>query len=115
MKNRQKSFPVGYIMIALAALIWGSIGVLVRILPISALALVEYRVLIALPFFLIPLLRQKGIRSLGGAQDFKLLIASGVIQALSWVAFFTAFKLTGIGNAVVLLYIAPIIVALLAP
>jgi drug/metabolite transporter (DMT)-like permease len=44
-----------------------------------------------------------------------LLVGSGVVQAVSWTGFFTAFKLTGVANAVLLLYTAPIFVALLAP
>ena len=104
----------GYVMIASAALIWGSIGVIVRVLPLSALTIVEYRVMIALPFFLIPWLRYGKTHGLRGP-NFKLLIVSGVIQAVAWAAFFTAFKMTGIANAVVLLYTAPIFVALWAP
>ncbi len=105
----------GYVMIALAALIWGSIGVIVRFLSLSALVLVEYRVLIALPFFLILWLRQGGTQDLRYTPPFKLLIASGLIQAAAWVAFFTAIKLTTVANAVVLLYTSPIFVAILAP
>jgi drug/metabolite transporter (DMT)-like permease len=44
-----------------------------------------------------------------------LLVASGAAQAVSWSGFFIAFKLVGVANAVLLLYTAPIIVAILAP
>jgi len=106
---------LGYGQIASAALIWGSIGVIVRLLPYSAVTIVTYRVWFSLPLFFLLLLKSEGIQGFRHASHSRLLTASGVGQAAAWVAFFSAFKLTGIANAVLLLYTAPIFVALLSP
>jgi len=87
----------------------------VRTLPFSAITIVTYRVWLALPLFLVLYLKRRSARGTYNPSTLKLLVASGVVQAISWTGFFTAFKLTGIANAVLLLYTAPIIVALLAP
>lgn len=115
LKEAQRSTRNGYFRIALASLIWGSIGIVVRAVPFSALTVVAYRVILVLPLFLIVLLRHGGFRGLRGTPDLRLLVASGALQTVAWTALFTAFKLTGVANGVVLLFTAPIIVALLAP
>ncbi|MBI2184000.1 MAG: DMT family transporter [Thaumarchaeota archaeon] len=114
-KDDEKHPRTGYAWIASAALIWGSIGIIVRIIPLSPLATVAYRVWFSLPLLLIPWLRHRRILDLRDGAHSKLLFGSGVLQAVAWTAFFTAFKYTTVANAVLLLYTAPIIVAILAP
>ncbi len=104
---------LGYILVISAMLIWGSIGLLVRMIPYSAEIIVFYRVLFAFIFLLIIRINQKKRINIKG-QNKVILVISGVALALNWILFFQAVKSTTIASATLSYYTSPIIVVILS-
>jgi drug/metabolite transporter (DMT)-like permease len=101
--------------VAVAAAIWGSNGVIVNWVPLNAYAIAFFRVLFAsLTLLPIVLLTQRR-ETVEAARAWRSLLALGVLLALGWGFLFQSMKLIAIANAVLLNYMAPIFVALLAP
>ena len=109
------STKIGIIELVICALIWSSLGVIVRSLPYSSLQLVEFRVLIALPIMLVFWYSKSGLEDIKKKEHRTLLIILGIAITVAWSSYFTAFQLTTIANTVVLLYTGPIFVAIFAP
>jgi drug/metabolite transporter (DMT)-like permease len=113
----KKLFPrfSGYLYVATAAIIWGSNGVIVNLVPFDAFAIAFFRVLFGcltlLPLILI--IRRTEMRQ--AIKSWKIMLSAGFLLALGWVLLFYSMKLIAIANAVLLNYTAPIFVALLAP
>ncbi len=115
MPKRSRSEIWGYLCVALAAIIWGSNGVIVNRIPCSAYTIAFFRVLFAsLALLPLVLLTQRS-EALRAARSWKTMLSLGLLLALGWGFVFHAMKLMAIGNAVLLNYTAPIFVALLAP
>jgi drug/metabolite transporter (DMT)-like permease len=105
----------GYFYVAVAAIIWGSNGVIVNLVPYDAHTIAFFRVLFA-SFTLLPvvlLTRKREVIS--AARHWKIMLSLGCLLALGWALVFNSMKLIAIANAVLLNYTAPIFVALLAP
>jgi len=104
----------GCLEVAVAAVIWGSNGVYVNLIPLSSYALAFFRVLFAAVALSV------GIVLFGRRELFKSeyplrgLFFLGVLLCLGWGLLFEAMKLLPIAEAVLLNYTAPIFVALLA-
>jgi len=105
----------GYFYVAAAAIIWGSNGVIVNLVPYDAHTIAFLRVLFA-SFTLLPvvLLTRKS-EVISAARHWKIMLSLGCLLALGWALVFHSMKLIPIANAVLLNYTAPIFVALLAP
>ena len=115
MLKRLDSKFSGYFYVAAAAIIWGSNGVIVNLVPYDAYTVAFFRVLFA-SFTLLPvvlLTRKREVMS--AARHWKIMLSLGCLLALGWALLFHSMKLIAIANAVLLNYTAPIFVALLAP
>jgi len=115
MLKRFDSKFLGYFYVAAAAVIWGSNGVIVNLVPYDAHTVAFFRVLFA-SFTLLPvvlLTRKREVMS--AARHWKIMLSLGCLLALGWALLFRSMKLITIANAVLLNYTAPIFVALLAP
>jgi drug/metabolite transporter (DMT)-like permease len=98
------------------AAFWGSIGLVVREIDLPAVAMVMFRVGIAsagIAAFL--LLRPDG-------RGWNLLphrplrtVVQGVVLAAHWALFFAAIQRAPLGTVVLIVYLAPLIIALVAP
>lgn len=97
--------------LALVMVIWGSLGVFTRSIPLSALSLAFLRAFIALPVLLI------GMKKTGGVQwpQLRPYIASGVLLGFGWLSLFYGFKHTSISSAVIVYNMCPVYVMILAP
>jgi drug/metabolite transporter (DMT)-like permease len=106
----------GYFQVAAGAILFGLIGIFVRLIPDMPLgSIIFYRLLfsiitIALYFALIGnfknlVLKEKKIH----------ILLLGIFQAGTMLGFFISIKYTTVAIAVLLLYTAPIYVALLSP
>lgn len=115
-RSRQilNSIRVGYLKIVCAAVIWGSLGIFVRKIPLSAPTIVFWRILFAAATILVLILAKGGAGQLRVRGHRGLLLFCGIGLTLNWVLFFYALKLTTIANAVLLTYTAPIFIALFA-
>lgn len=106
-----------YLLIAGAAALWGSVGVFLRWidLPGSEHFVVFIRSMVSVAFLAAVII------ATGRLEDFRvgkhpvLLPASGALLTLHWVLFFKALNNLSIGDAVFITYLAPVLVALLAP
>ena len=118
MLKRFKSKFSGYLYVAAAAIIWGSNGVIVNLVPYDAQTVAFFRVLFAsLTLLPVVLLTRKPevisvARSWG---SWKVMLSLGLLLALGWTLLFQSMKLIAIANAVLLNYTAPIFATLFAP
>ncbi|GAB6099362.1 DMT family transporter [Halanaerocella petrolearia] len=106
---------IGYLLVVCTMLIWGSIGIIVRLIPYVSQLIVFYRVLFAFLFLVGFVFLQKKELELDKLKSHKwILFSSGVALALNWIFFFQAVKVTTIANATLSYYTAPIIVTILS-
>jgi drug/metabolite transporter (DMT)-like permease len=112
---RFKSKFSGYFYVAVAAIIWGSNGVIVNLVPYDAYTIAFFRVLFAGIALLPVVLVTRRSEVICAARSWKTMLSLGLLLALGWTLLFSSMKLIAIGNAVLLNYTAPIFVALLAP
>lgn len=103
--------------VALAAVAWGSVGVMVRW---SGLAghesqLVLLRSALATAFFCGAALISGKASMLRLGKRPLLLLGSGLLLTFHWVVFFKAIGSLALGQAVFITYLAPVLVALMAP
>lgn len=106
-----------YLLLCLAPILWGWSGVLVRWagLPGNEQVIVLWRSVFALGFYAAAIL-------LGGrpalflpGRHWTLLLASGLLTAGFAICAFKAYNLLSIGTATFIIYLAPVLVAALAP
>ena len=105
----------GYIYLAVAAIIWGSNGVIVNRIPYDAYTITFFRVLFGSITLLPLVLITRRTELISAARSWKTMLGLGFLLALGWVLLVHSMKLIAISNAVMLNYTAPIFVALLAP
>ena len=113
--EKRSGETLGYIKIAVAAIIWGSVSLLVRTLELPVLIMVFYRFLFAVAAALSVLVFSRSSFKIRTKKNLSLLILSGFFLTLNWVFFFYALVLTTVANAVLVTYTAPILVAIFAP
>ncbi len=86
--------------LVLVMILWGSLGVFTRSVPLSALSLAFLRALIALPVLFAVMKRKQE-----GKVTFHLLrpyIISGILLGFGWLTLFYGFKHTSISSAVMI-------------
>lgn len=104
MKFLPRALPVAAVL--LGAVLGSSSGIFIKNLRISSLAVAGFRM--GLPLLvLLPVMMRRGLfrESLG---DRRVMWAVSALGALRMFLLITAYKLTAVGNAVVLLYMWPI-------
>ncbi len=105
----------GYLKIIMAAIIWGSLGTVVRFIHLPTLVLVFYRVAFAAIAILVYITIGRKTETLAVGKRLYWIIAMGILLTINWTAFFFSVRLTSVANAVLITYTAPILVAILAP
>ncbi|MDI6716060.1 MAG: DMT family transporter [Actinomycetota bacterium] len=105
----------GYLRIAAAAIIWGTLAIFVRLIDLPVLVMVFYRVFFAAVSTLIYMASRREIEKLAVGRNAYLLILMGALLALNWASFFFSIRSTSIANAVLVTYTAPVFIAVLAP
>ncbi|WP_297534500.1 DMT family transporter [Thermococcus sp.] len=106
----------GKAQIAIAMLIWGSVGIFGRLSGLSGLGVAFARVSLG-TLVLLPILNFKGkLRNAMGELRKRPyhMLALGTALALNWVFLFTAFNYTTIANAVLVYYTAPVLATLIS-
>ena len=99
-----------------AMLIFGSVGLFVRYIPLASAQIALGRgvigclVLLVLMVFLRKKISWKRIRA-----DIWILIFSGTAIGINWIFLFQAYRYTTIANATICYYLAPVIVIFLSP
>ncbi len=104
------------LQVAGCAAFWGSIGLVVRQIDLSALTIVTYRVAIAsitLGLWLV-LRPDEGGRRLVVHRPGRTLL-QGVTLAVHWVLFFAALQRAPVGLVTLIVFLAPVLMAAVAP
>ena len=102
------------IKLVLVMMIWGSIGVFTRAIPLSALDLAFLRALIALPVLLLAMKVKKPAQPVR-RKLYVPYIVSGVLLGFGWLALFYGYKLTSVSSAVMIYNMCPVYVMIAAP
>lgn len=106
---------LGYLYVSAAAIIWGSNGVIVNQVSLDTYATVFFRVLFASMVLTPLLLLARRHEAFEAAKALGNMLVLGVFLTLGWAFLFQSMKLIAIADAVLLNYMAPVFVALLAP
>lgn len=100
--------------VASVAVLWGSVGVVIRQVELPAVALVSARIWIAAPtitVFLTVTDREQPWRW----RPTPRLLVNGVLLAAHWVTFIAALQRAPIGTVLLITYLAPVGIAAFAP
>src|SRR3989344_7540739 len=103
----------GYFQVISASIVWGSIGIFARAIDLPATVLNFYRfffgalIFIAFYFLNSPKKKQKYVWD-------KKIFLQGFLTTITVVTFFVALSQTSIANTVILQYVAPVYIAILA-
>src|SRR5688500_17193539 len=103
--------------VVVVAVAWGSVGVFVREVDVPAVVIVAARAGLAAAALGIWLWR-RAERLPGAAflrHDAWRTLLNGVVLAVHWVTFIAALQRAPIGNVLLVLYLAPVGIAVLAP
>lgn len=104
MENQRKILPIAAVLFA--AGLGASSGLYIKGVALSSLALAGFRM--GVPFLVMLPIIARGGRLLGEKTERKALWLASGLNAVRLLLFVMAYKLTAIGNAVVLLYLWPI-------
>ncbi len=104
-----------YLQFILSMLIFGTIGIFRRFIPLSSGLLAFTRgILGSLFLLLIVFFRRQRLQKIG-KKKFWLLALSGALIGLNWIALFEAYNYTSVATATLCYYMQPTIVILLSP
>ncbi len=104
------------IRLILAMIIFGTLGVFVRNIPVSSGELALYRAALALILiggYLI--VKKDRLPSKDMKKELLLLLVSGAAMGFNWILLFEAYKYTTVSLATLSYYFAPVIVTVLCP
>jgi RarD protein len=104
------------IKLSLAMLIFGSIGVFRRYIPLSSAWMACVRGIIGTLFLIcVVTVSKKRIDKAAIKKNLLLLLVSGAAIGVNWILLFEAYRYTTVAVATLCYYMAPVIVILLAP
>lgn len=99
-----------------AMLIFGSVGLFVKQIPLASSEIAFYRGLLGSLFLLLILVTKQADVSWNSLkQNAKILFFSGTAIGLNWILLFEAYRYTTISNATLSYYFAPLFVLLVSP
>ena len=102
--------------IILSMLIWGSIGLFRRFIPLPSASLAAVRALGGVVCLLLwALLRRQRLSMPSLRKNALLLLLSGSFIGANWILLFEAYRYTSVAVATLCYYMAPMIVMLLSP
>lgn len=102
--------------VILAMLIFGTVGIFVRWIPLPASIIANVRGIGGTLFLLaVAALRRQTLHWDAIRANLKLLIPCGIMLGFNWIALFEAFRYTTVAVATVCYYLAPVFVLLLSP
>ena len=112
----RRNEPRSFIMLIGSMLIYGSIGVFRRYIPISSSALALFRGIIGCTLLLgIKLVSKKRLLPKADKKALILLFISGGLIGFNWIFLFESYRYTTVAAATLCYYLEPSIVMLLSP
>lgn len=104
------------LMLITSMVIFGTLGIFVRNIPVSSGELALYRAVLAASLIGVYLLATKQkIPFANIKKEVPLLLASGVAMGINWILLFEAYKYTTVSVATLSYYFAPVIVTIVCP
>lgn len=102
--------------IIVSMLIFGTVGVFRRAIPLPSSAVALARAAVGLAFLLlVRLLRRQRVDRAAVRRNFGKLLILGVMLGANWIFLFEAFNHTSVAAATMCYYMAPVFVILLSP
>lgn len=102
--------------VILSMLIYGTIGLFVRYIPLPSSVTSMVRGLIGTPFLLLVLLLKKQKLSWESIRaNLRPLIFSGSLLGFNWILLFEAYRFTTVATATLCYYLAPIMIVAVSP
>lgn len=96
--------------------IFGTVGIFVRMIPMSSTAIAFFRGLVGLVFLLCVMVLTKKSPSLRDIRkNAWVLLLSGAAMGFNWILLFEAYRYTTVATATVCYYLAPAFVLLASP
>lgn len=112
----QKTNGKALLKMMLAMVIFGSIGVFRRYIPLSSAALACFRgVSGALLLYVLGRLRGKAFHWSFGWKNLLWLVFTGALMGIDWILLFEAYNYTTVATATLCYYMQPTIIILLSP
>lgn len=104
------------VMLIVSMVIFGTIGLFVRNVPLASGEIALYRaVLAAILIGMYLLVTKQKIPFKGIKKEVPLLLASGIAMGINWILLFEAYKYTTVSVATLSYYFAPVIVTAVCP
>ena len=104
------------LMMIFSMVIFGTLGVFVRNIPVSSGELALYRAILAALLIAVYLgITKQKIPFVNIKKEVPLLLASGVAMGVNWIFLFQAYKYTTVSLATLSYYFAPVIVTVACP
>ena len=102
--------------LTLSMVIFGTIGVFRRYIPLPSSLVAMTRGLIGMLFLLlVMLLRRRGMNRAAVRRKFAMLCLSGAAIGVNWILLFEAYNYTSVATATLCYYLAPMFVILASP
>ena len=96
--------------------IFGTIGIFVRLIPLSSSAIAFFRGILGFVFLaLVMLFRRKKTDLSAVRKNLHLLILSGIAIGFNWILLFQSYRYTTVATATVCYYLAPLLLLLASP
>lgn len=104
------------LMLVISMVVFGTLGLFVRNIPVSSGELALYRAILAALLLLVYFAATKQTIPFGKIRrELPLLLLSGVAMGFNWILLFEAYKYTTVSVATLSYYFAPVIVTVACP
>lgn len=111
-----KNLPHQKITFIISMLVFGTIGLFVKYIPLASSEIALYRaVLASVLIFLFLIISRRKISFKNIKKQLPLLFISGVCVGFNWILLFQAYKYTTVSVATLSYYFAPVLVTLICP
>ena len=116
LQHMDKNISFYKLNLILSTVIFGSIGIFRRYIPISSGLLAMLRGIVGAIFiFIIVKIKGKKIDTKSIKNNLLLLITSGALIGFNWILLFESYRYTDVSTATLCYYMAPIFVIFLSP
>ncbi len=115
MQTNQNAIARARVLIGVSMAIFGTIGLVVRQIPLPSAEIALYRAVMAVAAIGAYLLMAgRRISAAGMGKELLLLLISGVAMGFNWILLFEAYKYTTVSVATLSYYAAPVLITLVS-
>ena len=104
------------LLIIVSMIVFGTIGLFVKFIPLSSGEIALYRAILAIILLgLVIIITKQKINFKVLKNDLPLLIISGIAMGINWILLFEAYNYTTVSVATLSYYFAPVLVMIISP